>query len=215
MLDEYQDIYCQIVEEIRLRVLYAEGLALGGDDIVFIESVTLQIRKILELIAYLSIIVNRKSLNHDERNAYHAKKIIENLQDKTEIFYPFPSRMIFSDSGVEPTLIPLPQDNYLSISEFVKLYQMCGKVLHAQHPMKKKLNFSEIKYNNSVYLEKLKDLLAYHTIPVRLNDHEYVFLSVEIDFSNSSSTRNPKVREYRSHIYNEEQLIEIFHGKFS
>ncbi|ASG09265.1 hypothetical protein CEQ50_17420 [Vibrio anguillarum] len=120
-----------------MRVLYAEGLALGGDDIVFIESVTLQIRKILELIAYLSIIVNRKSLNHDERNAYHAKKIIENLQDKKTIFYPFPSRMIFSDSGVEPTLIPLPQDDFLSISEFVKLYQMCGKVLHAQHPMKK------------------------------------------------------------------------------
>lgn len=47
--------YAYIVSEVRERLLSAEVLA-NEQNLVFLESTALQIRKILELIAYLSIL---------------------------------------------------------------------------------------------------------------------------------------------------------------
>ena len=70
--------YLLVIGEIRERVFSAEVLS-KEKNVVFIESTALQIRKILELIAYLSVLVNIEKLNHREKNEWHAKKIIEAL----------------------------------------------------------------------------------------------------------------------------------------
>ena len=60
--------YTSIVQEIRDRILSAEILSDKNENLVFIESTSLQIRKILELIAYLSVLVNNEKLNHRSKN---------------------------------------------------------------------------------------------------------------------------------------------------
>ncbi|ELB2759862.1 hypothetical protein QNE23_003241, partial [Vibrio alginolyticus] len=130
-----EEIYLKIICEIRDRIHAAESLS-ETENLVFIESTSLQLRKILELIAYLSILVNGDKLNSKERNEYHAKKIVESLNEKTTIFYPFPGSVIESSDGKEKTIIPLNQRSSLSQLEFKEAYQLCGKVLHAQHPLK-------------------------------------------------------------------------------
>lgn len=208
-----KDEYSLIVKEIRERILSAEILS-NQKSLVFIESTSLQIRKILELIAYLSVLVNNEKLNHKEKTEWHPNKIIEALNKKTTIFYPFPSRIFPSNKdSEEPILIPFGYENALSQDDFVTAYNFCGKNLHAQHPLKQKLNIDDVFGENKRILDKLKGLLQKHTIGIKHETNKYTFLYVEIDFTNTNDTTPTIIREYKTHISNETQLKEIFNIK--
>lgn len=202
--------YAQIVSEVRDRLLSAEVLS-NEKNLVFVESTALQIRKILELIAYLSTLVNAEKLNHKERTEYHAAKIVEALDKKTPIHYPLPSWMVHPSSPDEsPVLIPRGYKNALSQSEFKATYQACGKVLHAQHPLKPEIDPHKVFLGHRQTLKKLKELLASHTIGIRKASDKYTFLHVEIDFSNNEATKESTIREYNTQIFSEQQLLQLF-----
>ena len=205
--------YALIVKEIRERILSAEIISNENKNIVFIESTSLQIRKILELIAYLSVLVNNEKLNHKSKNEYHAERIIKSLSDKTTVFYPFPSHIIPANNNSEqPTIIPIGYKYALSQDDFIKAYSKCGKILHAQHPLKKNINIEEYVRENQKILNQLKELLTRHTIGIRHDENKYTFLHVEIDFTNNINTKQSIIREYKTHIFNENQLMQIFQG---
>ena len=207
------DQYSFILQEIRERMYSAEVLS-NQRNIVFIESTSLQIRKILELIAYLSVLVNNEKLNHKERNEWNPKNIIEALRKKTTIFYPFPSHVFpQSKENSEPVLIPFGYKNALTQEDFVNAYNVCGKNLHAQHPLKDKLNIDHVFAENKNILNKLKGLLERHTIAIRHGADKYTFLHVEIDFTNGDTAKPTTIHEYRMHIFNESQLKAIFNAE--
>lgn len=210
MLDFSTEEYSLILGEIRERIFSAEALS-KERNLVFIESTSLQIRKILELIAYLSVLVNIEKLNHREKNEWHAEKIIEALNTKTTVFYPFPSHIFPpEEADGQPTLIPLGYGYALSQPEFIDAYKMCGKILHAQHPLKEKLDIEDIFLRNKNILNKIKELLQKHTIGIRHDANKYTFLYVEFDFTNSDKSRPTVIREYKTHIFNESELKELF-----
>jgi len=204
--------YATIISEIRDRILSAEIFS-NEKNRVFIESTSLQIRKILELIAYLSVLVNSEKLNHKQRNEYHASKIIDSLIERTTIFYPLPSHMIHpSKENEQPVLIPLGFNGALTQEQFRDTYQLCGKVVHAQHPLKPDLDIQGVFQKNKEILDKIKSLIRSHTIGIRKSEDKYTFLHVEIDFSNHETTKPSFIREYNAQIYSEKQLIEIFNA---
>lgn len=202
--------YTQIVAELRERILSADLLS-DDRSYVFIESTSLQIRKILELIAYLSILANGDKLNSKERSEYRANKIVENLAEKTTLFYPFPSHIVPPEQlGSEPTLVPIGYTNALSQSEFLDMYKLCGEILHAQHPLRCNVDIENETTKNKQTLLKLKQLLSCHTVGIKKEVDKYTFLYVEIDFSNSERTRASTIKEYNSRIFSEQQLLDIF-----
>lgn len=205
-----QDQYKAIMHEIRVRIIAAEKLS-EYNDAIFIESVSLQIRKTLELLAYLTLLLNRDKVNNKTRDEYHAKKIIEALSQKTSIFYPFPSHIFPpSNKDDQPLLIPLGYGNALTQTEFKCSYQKLGKILHAQHPLKHIVDIEEFKLDNNKTIEKLKNLLRSHTIGVRYDSNKYTFLHTNIDFTHDETASQTVIREYNTHIFSEEQLINIF-----
>ncbi|WP_417837690.1 hypothetical protein [Thalassospira tepidiphila] len=202
--------YSLIINEVRERIFSAEILAEQKNK-VFIESTSLQIRKILELVAYLSVLVNTEKLNYKERTEYHAGRIVDSLIEKTTIFYPLPSYMIHpKEKDEQPTLIPLGYKHALSQKDFRENYKLCGKVLHAQHPLKPESNIEEIYRKNKETLNKIKGLLKSHTIGIKREKQKYTFLHVEIDFSNNENTKDSLIYEYNTHITSEKQLKELF-----
>lgn len=207
-----EEKYSNIITEIRDRVLSADMFS-NEKNCIFIECTSLQIRKILELIAYLSILANGDKLNSDERSDYHAKRIVENLNKKTTIFYPFPSRIIAPDnSNGQPALIPLGNKSSLSQKDFAEAYQLCGKVLHAQHPLKSDLDIELVFSKNKATLSKIKQLIQNHTVGIKRAENQYSFLYVEVDFTNSEQAKPSTIKAYNSHIYSEQQLIDIFNN---
>ncbi|ALS34842.1 hypothetical protein PTRA_b0347 [Pseudoalteromonas translucida KMM 520] len=207
--------YSNIVTEIRDRIQSA-GVFSEQNSAIFIETTSLQIRKILELIAYLSVLVNQDKLNHKDRGEWHAKKIIENLSNKTTVFYPLPSHIIYSqDNASQPVLIPQSYENSLSQSDFIKVYKRCGEVLHAQHPLKEILDIEIIFSENKDTLQRLRNLLQNHTIGIKHESNKYTFLSVAIDFTNDEKTKPSYIKEIKANIYNEQELISIFSGNYA
>jgi len=208
--------YSEIISEIRERIISAEILSNEKKNIVFIESTSLQIRKILELIAYLSVLVNNEKLNHKSKNEWHPEKIINTLSEKTTIFYPLPSHIFFEDHEKnQPTLIPFGYNSALSQEEFIQAYKQCGSILHAQHPLKDKINIEKYVTEHVTLLNKLKNLLTSHTIGIRHDANKYTFLYVTIDFTNTENTKQSIIREFKAHIYNENELKKIFNMEYN
>jgi hypothetical protein len=202
--------YQAALMEIRQRLFSADILS-KQDGVVFIESTALQIRKVLELIAYLSLLVNSEKLNHKEKNEWHPKKIIDALVVKTTIFYPLPSRIIAPhNKDGEPVLIPLSTKLALSQADFIAAYNNCGKVLHAQHPFEDELDFQRFAKVNKDALIKIKNLLQSHVIAIRQDSKKYTFLSVEFDFSNNENSKPTLIRGYKTLIFDELQLKSLF-----
>lgn len=196
--------------------MYSADILSNQENVVFIESTSLQIRKILELIAYLSVLVNNEKLNNREKNEWHPNKIIEALKKKTTIFYPFPSCVVMQGKDNEqPVLIPFGYKNALSQTDFVNAYNTCGKNLHAQHPLREKAKTKQLFSENKKILKNLKGLLERHTIGIRHGANKYTFLYVEIDFTNSDTAKPTTIREYKIHIFNERQLKTIFNPENS
>jgi hypothetical protein len=65
---------------------------------------------------------------------------------------------------------------------------------------------------NKITLNKLKELLSRHTIGIRHDTNKYTFLHVEMDFTNNNNTKPSTIREYKTHIFDENQLKMIFSG---
>jgi hypothetical protein len=202
--------YQAALTEIRERLLAAEILS-KHESVVFIESTALQVRKILELIAYLSLLVNEEKLSHKEKNDWHADRIINYLISKTTIFYPLPCRIIAPQSQEEePVLIPLSTKLALSQADFNSAYSNCGKILHAQHPFKDEIDFRRFSDGNKEALRKIKNLLHSHVIAIRHDSKKYTFLSVEFDFTNGEDSRPTVIQEYKTRIFDEAQLKSLF-----
>lgn len=204
--------YQTALAEVRERLISAEILS-NKDSVVFIESTALQIRKILELVAYLSLLVNSEKLNHKEKNDYHADRIIKSLISKTTIFYPLPCKIIAPhDREHEPVLIPLSTKVALSQAEFSVAYSNCGKILHAQHPLKDEVDFKRFSGANREVINKIKNLLQNHVIAIRHDAEKYTFLGVEFDFTNNEKSKPTIVQVHRTLIFNELELKSLFEG---
>lgn len=205
-----KEAYAAVLQEIRER-LYSADIISKKDNVVFIESTALQIRKVLELIAYLSVIVNVDKLNHDQRNEWHAARIIEALKAKTTIFYPLPAKVMSSEHTRRgPAIIPLVSKYVLSLDEFLEAYSRCGKILHAQHPLKDEADYADFFKSNKKILDKIRELLRNHVIAVRQDSTKYTFLNVEFDFGNSENSKPTILREHRAEIFNEVELTQLF-----
>ncbi len=202
--------YLKTLRQIHQRIFSAEALS-KQKNVVLIESTALQIRKILELIAYLSVLVNVEKLNHKEKTEWHAQRINELLAKKTTLYYPFPSRMIVPDNDPsgEPVLIPFGYSGKLSPSDFADTYKKCGEILHAQQPFKKEIDVESYYQGNIKTLNKIKELLESHTIGIRHDSNKYTFLYVVFDFSNSEESRPTFIREFKTHIYDESVLVNL------
>ncbi len=115
-----------------------------------------------------------------------------------------------NNESEQPVLIKIGYKNALSQDEFKNAYKKCGSILHAQHPLKDKLHIKEFALENKILLKKLKQLLENHTVGIRHEANKYTFLHVTIDFTNNENTKDTTIREYKTHIFSEDELIKLF-----
>ena len=104
-----------------------------------VESIYLQFRNILELIATASLIVNesaRVALNEEGRRKWHAGDILDAVEEvNPSFFYPKPIR-------AKKSHLPEGQYNhrdfkgdYLTREQFSTLYDVCSRTIHTVNPL--------------------------------------------------------------------------------
>ena len=171
MTEEAIEKYCRLMEEIRLRTEVIRSFFEGSSHAVYkattIESSYLQFRKILELIALGSLVANKEifsKVQADFGKCWNAAYIIKDIERINPDFYPHP---IVEMPSVRPGIKMDWNDHpggFLTQKEFLKLYEKCGAILHADNPFGSQIDYGYYEQNINVWAEKIALLLNCHTI---------------------------------------------------
>jgi len=139
-----------------------------------LETIYLQYRKTLELIALGSLVVNKKEVEKHKQKFdqwWHAERILVDIEKVNPDFYPRPIQDSAGDANrkIIPYEISPINEGFLTRDEFAQLYDECGEILHADNPFGKKVNYLKYEKAMTGWLKKIMILLNSHTIRL-LND---------------------------------------------
>ena len=178
--------YCRCMEQVkrRLRLLSAitEGKASVGDLSADGEFACLQIRKILEQVAFASLAASRSHYAKRRPNIekeWSAKRIIQTLEKVHPDFYPRP----VSSTRTGPKRVhfePLTS-GFLTKDELVFLYDKCSEAIHDWNPFREGPRVVQLKRPIDEWAVRIVRLLSYHYI--RLLGEEDLLL---VELSDSS-----------------------------
>lgn len=179
--------YCNLMMEIRHRASAVSKLERPCrefiPDFVRVESMILQIRKILELVALGSLVANesayKEAYEKFEQHS-HADRILRDLERINPDFYPRPAKVSESEQeGVKHHLdvVSSPDESYMRKSDFPKVYKKCGGLLHAQNPFGSQRDYSYYDFNIPAWMKKIEKLLMVHVIRL-IDDNNYYLIQM-------------------------------------
>ena len=172
--------YASLMKEIKLRVQVIDHLASGGGNALFVpttvECIYLQIRKVLELVAFGSLIANKtlySQIHRDFAKHWNARLLVNDLRRINPNYYPRAIHEVPQEDPSKSTHFVDRQDS-LSEPEFVELYERCGRFLHADNPFGSRADWGRYRKEFAQWRQKLLNLLNSHTI--RLVDETRFYL---------------------------------------
>lgn len=182
-MDSSQDQYRNLLMDIKRRtaLIYAfnEGDTHAIYRITTIESSCLQIRKILELIAFGSLVANIEIYSKEYKKFathWNAKFILKDMARINPEFYPHPIIQKPSiDTAIHSEWENIPELDYLTQSDFVDVYEKCGAILHAANPFGKQIDTLRYQNDIPIWCAKIINLLNAHTIRL-VGDNKHVYL---------------------------------------
>ncbi|MEO9497405.1 hypothetical protein [Vibrio splendidus] len=176
-LQKYVDLLC----EIKGRKIIINNLDINGTQKyhdINVESAYLQIRKILELIAFGSLVSNIDIYSKEYENFskfWNAERMLKDMKKVNSRFYPEPQAQKESDrEGIKHDLIELDEKEYLNTEEFVKLYKKCGAIMHADNPYGSKVDYCFYRKAIPNWIEKINALLNVHKIQLVGDENLYL-----------------------------------------
>jgi hypothetical protein len=133
----------------------------------------LQLRKILELISLGSLVANKIEFEKQQikfQKYWHAERILSDIERLNPDFYPRPILEIPSSlPNIKSDLIEL-KDGFLTRAEFIKVYEKCGKIMHADNPFGSKVEFNYYENQIKDWYQKVIKLLNCHVIRLKGNE---------------------------------------------
>lgn len=159
---------------------------------VVIDHCYLQLRKMLELIAFSTLSANQHaltSLQHGKSRDYHADKVLRSIERKFGSVYPRPiHQRMDPQPGIRAEFIEVPEDTFLTRAEFPKLYDECGNVLHSRNPFRKPLDLDYYWPRIPEWSAKIRNLLNNHIATIVNDPHMYLVQMAAADERPTVST---------------------------
>lgn len=162
-----------------------------------VEFICLQFRKIIELIAFSSMVANREEYERfranaegDFKNDWKAKNIFLALKKVNPKFYPAPSAQVEKEpkKGFKVIKLEPIKDGFMTEKEAIKIHERCGGFLHAWNPFSNDKDLKEIYALFPIWGNKIIRLLSHHTIVLT---HKKLLIGVEME--STLNNGNPKV----------------------
>jgi hypothetical protein len=175
-------VYVSVMEEIKLRTSVIYSFLSGTSNALYkatnIESIYLQIRMILELIALASIAANKTIFEENQRKFHkhwNPSDILKDIERLNPNYYPEPIREVPSKRhGVVNGLVAI-KDGFLTKDELVSIHGKSGNILHAKNQYNKHIDYQEYEKQIPEIMEKIKRLLNCHQIRL-LGDQDFFYL---------------------------------------
>ncbi len=177
--------YIEQMEEIKCRIASIEILVEVSIARLYLpvvtESIYLQFRKILELIAMASLVVNKEAMEEFGNSMqklsgeWNGCKILKQVESINPEFYPVPIEEKLSEDPRVKAELENKTSGFLTKDMFSELYdKKCGLILHADNPLKKQTNCEELWDESPVWKMRIMELLNTHQI--NLVGHEGFYL---------------------------------------
>ncbi|HLI30390.1 MAG TPA: hypothetical protein VKV79_04725 [Terriglobia bacterium] len=165
------DKYCELMEEIKRRMNVIDFFLLGAGHALYepttLESASLQLRKILELIAFGSLVANQDKYAKAYASFathWHAGRMLRDLEKINPHFYPKPVIEIpLTGPGPKTKLIERNTD-YLSKNDFIEAYDKCSEIAHAANPYGSRIEYPDYKAKLPLWRTRIINLLNSHQI---------------------------------------------------
>ena len=181
--------YADCMEEIKKRAEVVNGFLIGKCHAMYVqttaESVSLQIRKILELIVLASLAANRSEyakLRKNFQKDWNAKRILETLEKANPQFYPTPNRQVVDGETGKVVSLENVKSGFWTKHDYMALFDTCSGILHAENPFSTKRDPNAFMNSVPVWMEKIRRLLNHHTIQLIDDDKQlWVLMKAETD----------------------------------
>jgi len=165
------------MEEIKRRTEVVRGFLDGTCNALYkqtsTESVCLQVRKILELIALASLVANKDEYAKRRTNFqkdWHAKRILQSIEEVNPCFYPRPTRQVLDPKGQKVLKTEEIKSGFLTRTDFENIYDRCGGLLHAQNPFSNPKDFDNFLKIVPSWMGKIMTLLNHHQAQLAQED---------------------------------------------
>ena len=151
------------------------GPTLLGSEVYAYECLSVQLRKVLELIAFGSLCANQEKYAEHYENfgkEWRAKRILDKLERIHPDFYPKPLRpFVKKPDGTKH--FPIVEDGFLGREEFEELYDACSAAIHTANPFGSK---TAINFRLPVvgWVDRIRTLLNIHLMHLAGTDTIWV-----------------------------------------
>ncbi len=193
-MDNAQDKYRAVLIEIKRRTAVIDAFLKGDAHALFVpttvESTCLQIRKILELIAFSSLIANIEAYSKQYAKFaehWNAKLMLKDMSRVNPDFYPKPIIQTPSKKSGITSEWSDRKDDFLTQEEFIKAYEKCGAIMHADNPYGSKIDHDYYLASAREWRHKIVNLLNAHIIKLIGDKNLYLF-QMGADDANPSYT---------------------------
>jgi hypothetical protein len=179
--------YCNVMREIKRRTVVINAFGSGGAAALYqtttIESVYLQLRKILELIAFSSLVANKNEFSKvyaDFAKCWNGQYLLRDIERVNPHFYPCPIVEVPAKQPGVKMEWQDKKDGFLTKEKFLKLYEKCGAIMHAGNPYGSQVDYGYYERSVQGWLDKILGLLNSHTIRL-VNDPNLYLLHMKED----------------------------------
>ena len=185
MSDKRLTAYADRMQEIVKRTEVIDSFLTKKSNALYlpttVESIYLQFRNILELIATASLIVNDTAqllMNKQGVRKWHAGDILAAVYEVNPDFhYPKPIRAKESSTpGVKYDHIDFKGD-YLTRERFTTLYDICSKTIHTSNPFNSgstRMSYDRLLNDATKWRNRIHQLLIHHEFKLVNDDDLYI-----------------------------------------
>jgi hypothetical protein len=160
--------YCGLMEEVKLRIAVIDYFVFGQGHALYqpptLESACLQLRKVLELIAFGSLVANAEAYTSVYTKAgWQAADLLRELEQVNPQFYPIAVIEV-------PSKIPgvvqhkKREGDCLTKTDFPEVYGRCGVMAHAANPYGKGIDYGYYEKMLPFWRGRVVNLLTSHEI---------------------------------------------------
>lgn len=190
--------YCDLLEELKLRVKAVQSIVKKevptisfGHPYFVDEFVFVQIRKILEIIAFGSMASNisiyRREYQDYDRH-WRAKKILEKMERINKEFYPIPLKISDETSSYTNNVLENVREGYLTQDDFVFLYDVSSKVIHSPNPYSE-VQKTDLKMSIDDWMHRIASLLWFHQMRLANSDTSWLVYLIHPETKHSHAVQ--------------------------
>ena len=172
--------YCDLMEEVKTRVEAINQLMeMPGITIrTRVESMCLQLRMLLELIVFSSLVSNKDVWQGSRKELQSSQDISKKLKELKRLhpnFYPSPVDLDGDAGGGEPED---RTNGFLSEDKLIEVYGRLGNILHAKNPLGKETDYRFFIDSVPGWLSKVMRLLECHKVYLYHRPEEFFLIKM-------------------------------------